>query len=77
MNWFQYNQKCYFTSANIFSQYLTWRNAEKFCNANGGFLVSIHSISEQRFITSKVNKRFLVLIMNFKISFELLDDKDC
>ena len=61
LNWFQYNQKCYFTSANIFSQYLTWRNAEKFCNNNGGFLVSIHSINEQRFVTSKVNK---ILISN-------------
>ena len=52
--WVQYKEKCYYASSDKPSEYLSWQSAESFCKQNGGFLVSIHSVNELRFVLSKV-----------------------
>ncbi len=54
LDWVQYREKCYFSSPDKSTEYLTWSSAESFCKKNGGFLVSIHSLNELRFIATKV-----------------------
>ena len=56
LNWVQYKNKCYYASPNIPSQWQSWHSADTFCKDFGGFLVSIHSLNENRFLTSKVIK---------------------
>ena len=50
LNWFQYGQKCYYINTAGF----TWQSAERFCNQNGGFLISIHSVNELKFFSTIV-----------------------
>ena len=50
----QYREKCYYTSPDRTTEYQTWQGAESICKKNGGFLVSIHSTNEHRFVSSKV-----------------------
>jgi hypothetical protein len=57
--WVQYRQKCYYGSSAKENDYLSWQSAESFCKENGGFLVSIHSLNELRFILSRV-RRFII-----------------
>jgi hypothetical protein len=54
LNWVQYQDKCYYSSTNIESEFRSWQDAERFCNQNGGFLVSIHNQNENRFLSAKV-----------------------
>ena len=61
LNWIQYNEKCYYASPDISLQWQSWQSAEAFCKQNGGFLVSIHSLSELRFITTKVSENILFI----------------
>ena len=72
LDWVQYREKCYYASPSNGLEYLTWQSAESFCKENGGFLVSIHSLNELRFILSRVcdlnscfiYHSFLLLIIN-------------
>ena len=59
LDWYQYNQKCYFPSPDVNS----WQSAEAFCKQNGGFLVSIHNKNELFFLTSKV------IVLSERISY--------
>jgi len=52
--WIQYKEKCYYASPDVQTQWLSWKSAEAVCKSNGGFLVSIHSLNELRFVSSKV-----------------------
>ena len=54
LDWVQYREKCYYASPSNELEYLTWQSAESFCKENGGFLVSIHSLNELRFVLSRV-----------------------
>ena len=52
--WIQYKEKCYYVTPDVIDQRQSWASAESFCKQNGGFLVSIHTINELNFITSRV-----------------------
>ena len=54
LNWIQYRNKCYYSSPYIESQFLSWQDADSFCRQEGGYLVSVHSVTEVQFINSKV-----------------------
>jgi hypothetical protein len=55
--WIQYKEKCYYATPDIVLERSTWAAAESFCRKNGGFLLSIHTLNELRFVTSKVLKK--------------------
>ena len=38
LDWVQFEQKCYYSSPDVESQWLTWQSAEAVCKRNGGFL---------------------------------------
>ena len=52
--WIQYKEKCYYASPFVTAERKSWAAAGALCKQNGGFLVSIHTLDELRFILSKV-----------------------
>jgi hypothetical protein len=54
--WIQYKEKCYYATPDVVAERQTWAAAESFCKRNGGFLLSIHTLNELRFVLSSVNK---------------------
>ena len=55
INWVQYRDKCYYASPAASLEWLSWSSAEAFCKQEGGFLVSMHSVNDMRFILSRVS----------------------
>ena len=54
-DWVYSHPYCYFVSGAIGTPVRTWADANSYCMSQGGYLASIHSSTEQKFINTIVS----------------------